>query len=708
MYYKKILKNPYDSIILLCFTLIFSFFFFLSDGLFYGFDSNETFSSIWHSYNFLNYSFDLHKGLADETFSNLDSAHSFIHTHQGNAPRFLGILLILLGFESVQSHIFITYLILGIPTFYFLIKLLHKISNSKEFAYISIIFLFTNYILFFQWLFVTYRIWYFYLIFSSIYYLIELNNKKIYKILFFLNLIFIYYFELIFALFLSILLFIYSLYLNNFSIKRVIKKYYIFFLAPIFSLLVLSIQLINFYGYDAYIQDVNYTFNTRNTYMNINDEIINFYNKYFIVYWHNFLKNDISFFKMYFRNDLIYIGLYFISIIIYGFLIPIKIYFSSLTKKFSLFNQLRILNKNLILRFCIIFLLVFINNFFIFYAHNTSLIHINYLIYIISSSFLCIFIFYFINQEKINFIKFLIFYLLIILFSTGILLLKTYGKFNNMNLFEGSLYSVILILFVNYISLTSMPKISKINFRYKALFYFFTSFFISTILVYIISSGYLWSGYVERAAPFLIFSKFLIYGFSLFFIYLILLRNSSSQKFLLRFLVYILSVSIIFVWFYKQFYLIDEFKFNNYDFLRIIQEQKYRGKKIISNFNPASYSYLSKSTGYHDESLTDRSIIISDNKFYLAFGEKYLWLKGSKDSYSKPDFLICSSNISHANNEGYKNACSNFDLIKNIDDYEFANIIEARLFDDPNNQPYRWVIVEFDYTKNFEGLRFVK
>ena len=95
MYYKKILKNPYDSIILLCFTLIFSFFFFLSDGLFYGFDSNETFSSIWHSYNFLNYSFDLHKGLADETFSNLDSAHSFIHTHQGNAPRLLGILLML-------------------------------------------------------------------------------------------------------------------------------------------------------------------------------------------------------------------------------------------------------------------------------------------------------------------------------------------------------------------------------------------------------------------------------------------------------------------------------------------------------------------------------------------------------------------------------------------------------------------------------------
>jgi hypothetical protein len=709
MSHKNVLKNSYNSFLLLCFTLVFLLFFFLSDGLFYGFDSNETFSSIWHSYNFINFSFDLHKGLADETFSNITSAHSFIHTHQGNVPRLLGVLLILLGFESVQSHVVLTFLILGLPTFYFLIKLLHKISNSKEFAYISIIFLFTNYILFFQWLFVTYRIWYFYLIFSSIYFLIELNNKKLYKILFFVNLIFIFYFELIFALYLSILLFIYSLYLNNFSIKKVIKKYYIYLLAPIFSILVLSIQLILFYGYDAFIQDINYTFNTRNTSIKINDEIINFYNKYFIVYWHNFFNNNISFFKMYIRNDLTYIGLYFISITIYGFLIPINIYLSSLTNKFSLISKSTIFNKNFILKFCIIFLLVFINNFLIFYIHSSSLININFPIYLIFSLSLCVFIFYFIKRHNIIFFKFFIVYLVIILFSFGILFLKIYSEFSDSNLFEGSFFSVILILFVNFISFASMEKIPKINFKYKALFYFFISFFISTILVYIISSGYLWSGYVERGAPFLIFSKFIIYGFSLFFIYIILLRGSLSEFFLLRLLVYIITFSIIFVWFYNQFYLIKKFKFNNFDFLQIIKEEKYRGKKIISNFYPASYSYISKSTGYQDDKLTDRLIINSDDHFYLTFNDKYLWLRGSKEAYSKPDFLICSTNFIYAiNNQSYKNACSNFDLIKNINDYEFANIIEARFFADSNNQSYRWVIVEFDYTKNFGGLRFVK
>ena len=102
-------------------------------------------------------------------------------------------------------------------------------------------------------------------------------------------------------------------------------------------------------------------------------------------------------------------------------------------------------------------------------------------------------------------------------------------------------------------------------------------------------------------------------------------------------------------------------------------------------------------------------IINSDDHFYLTFNDKYLWLRGSKEAYSKPDFLICSTNFIYAiNNQSYKNACSNFDLIKNINDYEFANIIEARFFADSNNQSYRWVIVEFDYTKNFGGLRFVK
>ena len=704
MYYKNLLKNPYDSIILICFTLIFTLFFFLSNGLFYGFDSNETFSSIWHSYNFLNYSFDLHKGLADETFSNLESAHSFIHTHQGNVPRFLGILLILFGFESVQSHIYITYLILGIPTFYILIKLLNKISDSKEFTYISIIFLFTNYILFFQWLFVTYRIWYFYLIFSTFYYLIQLDKNRFFKILLFLNLIILFYFEYIFALFLSIALFIFTLYLNDFAIKKVMKKYYIYLLAPIISIAVLCFQLISFYGFDSFIQDINYTYNTRNTGLNISNEIIEFYNKNFIVYWHNFLEHNLNT-EIFFRNDLRYYGLYFISFIIYGFMIPIKIYVLPSIKYHYISKDLNSLFSNKFLLSIIILIFIWVTNFIIFSTHSSSILKINFFKYVVSSMLVSIFVINFIKINKNNFYDYIIFNVVVILFSCLIFYLKSYAQPGDLFLFEGSLYSIILILFVNFISLASLPKFSNIRFKFHSLFYFFISLFLATLIIYILSPGYLWSGYISRAAPFLIFIKFLVYGFSLFFVYHIFITNLQSENFLKRYLVYVLSSTIMFTWLYSQYYLIDLNKFNNLSFLNVMDDDKYKGKIFVSNFYPASYSFISKSTGFQDDRLLERKIISNNGETYLTFDDKYLWHKGDKKSYYKPDFLICNSinNLAQSNNPTSQ-SCNNFDLIKNIDNYDFANIIDYELFGGVDNKVYRWVIIKFDYSNNFQGL----
>ena len=149
------------------FALIFCFFFYFTDGTVYVFDNNETFSSLWHAYNLLNIDFNKHYGLADETFSTLVESHSFVHTHQGNFPRLFAVLLYFLGFTKANEQILLTFLIVGIPSFFCLYKVLLSTSNSKFFSVIGIIFLFTNFILFFQWLFVTYRIWYFYFIFSS-------------------------------------------------------------------------------------------------------------------------------------------------------------------------------------------------------------------------------------------------------------------------------------------------------------------------------------------------------------------------------------------------------------------------------------------------------------------------------------------------------------------------------------------------------------
>ena len=56
-------------------------------GLPYIFDNNESFSSIIHAKNLLQFDFLKSFGLADESYGVTESAHPYVYTHQGNFPR---------------------------------------------------------------------------------------------------------------------------------------------------------------------------------------------------------------------------------------------------------------------------------------------------------------------------------------------------------------------------------------------------------------------------------------------------------------------------------------------------------------------------------------------------------------------------------------------------------------------------------------------
>src|SRR5258708_5762305 len=97
-------------------------------GLPYAIDNNESFSSLWHARNLHNISWGLTKGLTDEVASRDPAASPFIHTHQGNFPRFFSYFLYLLGARSVEAQIALTTFTVGLLAIWFAYRLLRTIG----------------------------------------------------------------------------------------------------------------------------------------------------------------------------------------------------------------------------------------------------------------------------------------------------------------------------------------------------------------------------------------------------------------------------------------------------------------------------------------------------------------------------------------------------------------------------------------------------
>ena len=100
------------------------------------------------------------------------------------------------------------------------------------------------------------------------------------------------------------------------------------------------------------------------------------------------------------------------------------------------------------------------------------------------------------------------------------------------------------------------------------------------------------------------------------------------------------------------------------------------------------------------------TVITVNGVTYLTASNDLLWFKDqANDKYKKPRFLICYNDQSIADKKSEVRICNNFDLIKQIDNYDFVRIDSYELMTTKPNV-YKWVILEFDYSMNFGGLYF--
>jgi hypothetical protein len=256
----------------------------------YVMDGNETFSVWWHAHNLYTFSFWKSFGLTDESYGLTEASHPFFHTHQGNMPRLFGFLIYVLGARTVEAQVLVTTLIIGNLTLFFCYASIAKLTRPAT-AFIFCLFLFSDYLLYAQWHVVTYRVWYGFLFFGTLFAISNaVPENRIWPyallgVLFFL----LFYFELVFAGYVSIAAGLCALWLHWGSPKRIAALYTVQLIAGVTALTVLFSQLVLVFGIDVVKADFSTTFLARNaSALGMTESIESFFRNHHIVFWNNF------------------------------------------------------------------------------------------------------------------------------------------------------------------------------------------------------------------------------------------------------------------------------------------------------------------------------------------------------------------------------------------------------------------------------------
>jgi hypothetical protein len=270
--------------------LYFGWFMVRSSFVPYVMDGNETFSVWWHAHNLYTFSFWKSFGLTDESYGLTEASHPFFHTHQGNMPRLFGFLIYVLGARTVEAQVLVTTLIIGNLTLFFCYASIAKVTRPLI-AFVFCLFLFSDYLLYAQWHVVTYRVWYGFIFFGTLFAIANASPENriwpyvLLGALFFLT----FYFELVFAGYMSIAAGLFALWLHWGAPRRIARLYAVQAVCGIAAVAMLFSQLVMVFGLDVVKADFATTFLARNaSTLGMTDSVETFFRSHNIVFWNNF------------------------------------------------------------------------------------------------------------------------------------------------------------------------------------------------------------------------------------------------------------------------------------------------------------------------------------------------------------------------------------------------------------------------------------
>jgi hypothetical protein len=280
-------------VVLLCFhQLYYGWILFEARLVPYLMDGNETFSVFWHAHNLYNYSFWKTLGLTDDSLSTLAAAHPFFHTHQGNMPRLFGFVIYALGARTVPAQVLITTLIIGNATLLFCYAFFARVTTPLI-AFVCCLFLFSDYLLYAQWHVVTYRVWYGFLFFGTLFAISHARSQsRLYQWPFVLlgGLFFLlFYFELVFAAYVSLTCGLCAIWWHRQQPRLIGRLYLMQIVGGSLALILLFGQLVGVFGLDVVARDFQITFLARNAgSAESHSTALQFFHDHNILFWENF------------------------------------------------------------------------------------------------------------------------------------------------------------------------------------------------------------------------------------------------------------------------------------------------------------------------------------------------------------------------------------------------------------------------------------
>ena len=290
-FFQKEKTIGYFSVVLVAYLFIFGWILTNTNGMPYVMDNNESYSSVVHASSLSNFGLLETKGLADEALGQSADAHPYVHSHQGNYPRLFAWVIYELGATSVAEQIWVTTFSIGLFSIIFAFAFFSTISNP-QFAMLCCLIFLTDYIFFVQWQVVTYRVWYGFVFFLQFFAIECWVNKRSLRWVFvvILNTVLFCYGELIFAAFLGLASLIWLIFRGWGNRRTLFLGALGLAFGLVVALMVLVLQGISYMGVDNFFKDIQITFGARNNFDGKGlslSEMASFYREKKVIFWEN-------------------------------------------------------------------------------------------------------------------------------------------------------------------------------------------------------------------------------------------------------------------------------------------------------------------------------------------------------------------------------------------------------------------------------------
>ncbi|MBV9579630.1 MAG: hypothetical protein JO057_13665 [Chloroflexi bacterium] len=284
-----------------------------TDSLPYAIDNNESFSAYLHGASLYSFGLGTSFGLTDEAFSPDASAHPYVYTHGGNFPRVYTYILYALGARTPQAQILIATFSIGALGLFFVYVYFARLAGVA-FAALTCLVFGTDYLFFAQWQVNSYRVWHTFLLFAALLCVHGVGGRRprLFLGLLFLTEACLVYFDLTFAVFVSVFAAVYAAVLYRRRLRLMLGVWAAQFVAAGATLALLLVQSIAFLGWGAFVYDLAQTYGSRNSPLDgtsagdrLIAELQDFYASHHVVFWHQLGTNQPLRDVVYFLRELV-------------------------------------------------------------------------------------------------------------------------------------------------------------------------------------------------------------------------------------------------------------------------------------------------------------------------------------------------------------------------------------------------------------------